>query len=534
MATSERVLRTRRSAEGKGRLTASPTRTSAGASNVVSKEELERSEQRKLKRAIGVGVYEELLSLANTLRGERAPSLGDLNTLARTILRWESEPLEVENVRHYDSEMSAAGHRRWQTFVRTYWRALSDEQVVDVALAAPGDIAHHVIQAETGKGDRLPLELPGTARAMFIEAGERWRPLRMWLYAQTRTPPPLARFSTLGAERRRRRLAPFAMLEDYKLSAPALEALAEADIWSASQLVSTNLRFASHNGEVRELQDRLRFAFGVSRSLGLREEGVRKYEATEREEARVEFERQAWRDALTPKSRVTMLFNLNEYRLNPEGGGPLLQVSASVVRFVAPNDGADDATVDDRKRAQTAGAVEVEFDEDELPLVVTNPRNSRVIFRMSPGAPVIWSARFTVRSKPAVVYIVPPQRMISDLVRALSTRGDCLEVSRAALGRSGNGWGSHAVIEGRVLDSINNVRSAAVSDLLFRPILRLWADGHVLSFAPPKDSEDAAGGNQLPRFVAARDENFGTPYKFSINYSLQLTPTTQLQMTHVR
>ena len=78
----------------------------------------ERAEYTRLAREIGVGVYEELLPLVNKDNG--TGDLRALNARVRLILEWEREPIEVENVRASLRSMSAAGHRRWQAFIRTY------------------------------------------------------------------------------------------------------------------------------------------------------------------------------------------------------------------------------------------------------------------------------------------------------------------------------------------------------------------------------------------------------------------------------
>jgi hypothetical protein len=42
------------------------------------------------------------------------------------------------------------------------------------------------------------------------------------------------------------------------------------------------------------------------------------------------------------------------------------------------------------------------------------------------------------------------------------------------------------------------------------------------------------GGDQIPHFVATRDENAGTLYRFALHYTLQITHTTRMQIAHIQ
>jgi hypothetical protein len=508
----------------------------------------ERSEKQRLERVIGVGVYEELLTIVIGRVGVQHATLGDLNALVRTVLEWENEPLEVENVRHDESDMSAAGHQRWQKFVRTYLRALSDERMIELTQAAPDRVAEITLgwksRASLKGSDRLPLEVAGAARALFIEAGGRSREVRTWLLSHTPN-LRLIPFSPIELERRRRRLAPFAQLEEYNFPASDVEAFAEMDIRTAFQLATAHLPDCKTT--MVEIQRRLQFAFGISRSLRHYTQDVRQYEEEERDRVRFEQERQAWYAALKPGSTVAMVFNLREYRWDSDKDARPIRVPARVTRFVDVH-GQDIGSSSNSGTENDVSGVEVEFEEDDLPLQLgLQPLNSRMVFTMTSILPVRWITRFPltlrepiVHRVPPLVYLVPPRRLIADLVRQISERGERLEVTRSVANKGKHNWRKPATLEGRVLELVDNdhrTENVGEGDTLlptFKPLLKLWTDGHVIGFALSETFANELGGDQIPHFVATRDENTGTPYHFLIHYTLQIVPTTRMQIARVK
>jgi hypothetical protein len=231
-----------------------------------------------------------------------------------------------------------------------------------------------------------------------------------------------------------------------------------------------------------------------------------------------------------------MLFNLQESRLHPNSGVELIRVLARVTRFVEP--GPTSLATDER-----ATYVKVEYTHDILPPALrAETRASRATFYMSTQAPVTWSASFRREppNEPAIAFLTPPRRMISDLVRALAPFGERLEVERTIQNRPFTHWRSLALLEGRVLevrDAQNNYRNGGEGDTLLRPLkpaLWLWVDGHVVTFSPAEASIAQQGGDTIPQFVATRHENVGTPTHFVVHYSLQITATSQRFLARLR
>jgi hypothetical protein len=331
------------------------------------------------------------------------------------------------------------------------------------------------------------------------------------------------------SERRRRTLAPSPKLEDYALSEKDVDALAAKDIHDVSQLVEARLQFPPFSIAVRALQRRLRFALSKTRSEELYAEGKRLYESENKAAIEREYEREAWCAAFSVDSPVTMLFFLQGRRRDENA--TVLRGLAHVVRFVGAT-ATENAHVDIRfEYAQWRQGTPPPPD-----LSLSLYESSSALRKKWGVGPLTWSA--TVRGTngaAAVIYLAPPLRLITELVRPLSQRGERLTVVRMPYDTGK----IPTILEGRVLDL--KIAPDTDAEVIARPYdiaLRLWVDGHVVSFAPAKSDLEirhVEPGTAVPFFVSTRIENAGTSIQtFPIHYTLSVTDVAHIQISRTQ
>jgi hypothetical protein len=142
----------------------------------------------------------------------------------------------------------------------------------------------------------------------------------------------------------------------------------------------------------------------------------------------------------------------------------------------------------------------------------------------APVAPVLWLGRARqlvtnlvgLQSPEALASgfcIEPSHDMIVAGTKALAVRGQSLLILRQVT-RAHVAVVEH--VEGRVLHGGTNESTKM-------PFLSVWADGHVLTFAPTCVSAESCSSCVAPLLSARRFEASGTAQQFVISYSLSLT-----------
>jgi hypothetical protein len=159
----------------------------------------------------------------------------------------------------------------------------------------------------------------------------------------------------------------------------------------------------------------------------------------------------------------------------------------------------------------------------------------------TPVAPVLWLERnrrlvtnLTGLKSPEALAsgfcIEPPRNMIVAATKSLAIRGQSLLIIRQVT-RASIDVEEH--VEGRVLDG-------GVNESTKIPFLSIWADGHVLTFAPAcvsdgKSIPSAGSCNNcnVPWMTAKRSEASGTADEYDIRYSLSLTAPLRARIQRV-